>query len=170
MSDNNEASRRQAGDELVIPVAAIAFTLYFLSTILESPWTAQVSAVLIGGVLVTLCLVFIGKSALRLRAGTATIGFGTLLRRDDISSGRAGLFLLTIAYLVFIEWGGFTLTTFLFLAAAMALLNRGQRMGTITLISAAMALGGWALFILAFDTRFPRGWFEETMKALLANG
>ena len=33
-----------------------------------------------------------------------------------------------------------------------------------------MALSGWALFILAFDTRFPRGWFEETMKAVLANG
>ena len=29
---------------------------------------------------------------------------------------------------------------------------------------------GWAVFILAFDTRFPRGWFERTMEALLTNG
>jgi hypothetical protein len=126
--------------------------------------------VLIGGVLILLCLVFLAKTALRLRAGTASLGFDTLIRYEDITSGRAGLFLLTIAYVVAIDWGGFTLTTFLFLAAAMALLTRGQRLGTITLISAAMALSGWALFILAFDTRFPRGWFEETMKAVLSNG
>ena len=47
-----------------------------------------------------------------------------------------------------------------------------SRLGSdcITMISAAMALGGWALFIWAFDTRFPRGWFETTMQAVLANG
>jgi hypothetical protein len=52
----------------------------------------------------------------------------------------------------------------------MVILAKGRRPIFITLISATMALGGWAVFIWAFDTRFPRGLFETTMKAMLANG
>ncbi|HSF96080.1 MAG TPA: tripartite tricarboxylate transporter TctB family protein [Thermohalobaculum sp.] len=170
MPESREEPRRQAGGELIIPVAAVVFTLYFFSTILNSPWTAQVNAFLIGGVLIALCLIFIVKTALRVRSGTATLGLGNLIQREDLSSGRAGLFLLTLGYAIAIDWGGFTLTTFLFLMAAMALLTRGRRLGLITAVSAIMALGGWALFIWAFDTRFPRGWFETTMKAVLDNG
>ena len=58
----------------------------------------------------------------------------------------------------------------LFLAISMAILSRGRRLGLIALVSAAMALGGWALFIVAFDTRFPRGWFEEAMAMVPGNG
>ena len=170
MSEHPEASRRQAGGELVIPVAAIAFSLYFFSTILESPWTAQVSAFLIGGVLIALCLGFIVKTALAVAGGSASLGFGALARRDDWRSGRIGLLGATVGYVILIDWGGFTLTTFAFLAISMAILGRGRRLGLIALVSAAMALGGWALFILAFDTRFPRGWFEAAMAAVLANG
>ena len=84
--------------------------------------------------------------------------------------GRAVLLASTVGYVLLIDWGGFTLTTFLFLLTSMAILSRGRRLGLIALVSAAMALGGWALFILAFETRFPRGWFEEMMSAVLANG
>lgn len=170
MSEQPEGSGRQAGGELVIPVMAIALALYFFSTILESPWTAQVSAFLIGGVLIALCLLFIARTALAVRRGPVALGFGNLISREDWRTGRIGLFAATVGYVLLIDWGGFTLTTFAFLAASMAILSRGRRPGLIALVSAAMALGGWALFILAFDTRFPRGWFEDTMAAVLANG
>lgn len=167
MPEQPESPRRQAGGELVIPVMAIAFTVYYFTTIIHSPWTAQVNAFLIGSILIALCLLFILKTLIRLRAGTASPGLGKLIRRDDISSGRAGLFVLTLGYIYFIDWGGFTLTTFVYLVAAMALLNKGRRMVLITAVSALMAFGGWVLFIWLFDTRFPRGPFEEMMKALL---
>lgn len=170
MTDRPESGPRPIGGELVIPVLAVAFTLYFVSTILDSPWTAQVNAFMIGGVLLILCLIFFIRAALALRGGEARMSFATLFNRDDWTSGRVGLAATTLAYAVLIDWGGFTLTTFLFLAVSMAILNHGRRLGLITLISAIMALGGWALFIWAFDTRFPRGWFEETMKAVMANG
>jgi len=110
------------------------------------------------------------KTALALRSGEATFSFSNTFNGEDWTSGRIGLLATTIAYAVLIEWGGFTLTTFLFLAISMAILNHGKRLGLITLISAAMALSGWALFIWAFDTRFPRGWFEGLMQAVLSNG
>jgi hypothetical protein len=75
-----------------------------------------------------------------------------------------------VAYVVLIESLGFTLTTFLFLAISMLILAKGRNPVFIMAISAVMALGGWAVFIWAFDTRFPRGWFENMMRTVLANG
>ena len=163
-------TRRQLGGELIIPGLAIAFTLYFFSTIWNSPWTAQVSAFAVGGVLLLVCTIFIFRCISWLRQGQASLGFDNLFSRNDWTSGRIGLFITTLGYCLLIERLGFTLTTFLFLTLSMLILAKGKRPIFITLISATMALGGWAVFIWAFDTRFPRGWFETTMKAVLANG
>ena len=163
-------TRRQLGGELVIPCLAIAFTLYFFSTIWNSPWTALVSAFAVGGILLLVCTIFVLRCFVWLRQGEGSLGFGNLFSRDDIATGRIGLFITTLGYCLLIERLGFTLTTFLFLTLSMIVLSKGRRPFFITGISALMALGGWAVFIWAFDTRFPRGWFETTMKAALANG
>ena len=163
-------TRRQLGGELVIPCLAIAFTLNFFRTIWNSPWTAQVSAFSVGGILLLVSGIFILRCLAWLRQGEASLGFGNLISRDDIATGRIGLFITTLGYCLLIERLGFTLTTFLFLLVSMIILSKGRRPLFIAMISAAMALGGWAVFIWAFDTRFPRGWFETTMKAIMSNG
>ncbi len=165
-----DSPKRQLGGESVIPALAIAFTLYFFSTIWNSPWTAQVSTFLIGGILLLVCAIFFVQAGLVLRSGQGNLGFGNLITREDISSGRVGLFATTVGYCILIDHLGFTLTTFLFLSSSMFILSRGRNAAFISLISAAMALAGWAVFIWAFDTRFPRGWFENMMKAVLSNG
>lgn len=170
MSSDPHKPPRQIGGELVIPIIAVGFTLYFFSTIWNSPWTAQVSAFMVGGILLLVCAIFFVRSAIWLSRGEGTLGFGNLFTKDDVRSGRIGLLATTIAYVMFIDRLGFTLMTFLFLAASMLILAKGKNVGFITIISAAMALTGWAVFIWAFDTRFPRGWFETTMKAVLSNG
>jgi hypothetical protein len=164
------SEKKSLGGDLVIPVAALAFTLYYFSTIIDSPWTAQVGAGLIGVILISLTLIFIAKSALALRAGEADLRMRTLFSRDDIETGRLGLMAVTVLYILVIEWGGFTLTTFAFLMAAMLILTRGRNKTLIVILSAVMALGGYAVFILAFDTRFPRGPFEALMKLVLPHG
>lgn len=161
---------RQLGGELVIPVMAIAFTIYYFTTIWNSPWTAQVSAFFVGGILILVSGLFILRCALWLGRGEGSLGMNNLFTMDDIRSGRIGLFAATVGYVVLIERLGFTLTTFLFMAISMTVLAKGKRMGLILMISALVALIGWAVFIWAFETRFPRGWFETTMKAVLANG
>jgi len=170
MATQNDKHGRQLGGELVIPVLAIVFTLYFFSTIWNSPWTAQVSAFMVGGVLLLVCGIFILRCVNWLRLDQGKLGFANLVNRDDLRTGRIGLLITTVGYCLLIDRLGFTLTTFLFLSLSMVILSKGRRPVFITLISAAMALGGWAVFIWAFDTRFPRGLFETTMKAVLANG
>lgn len=167
---DNHKSSRQIGGELVIPIIAVAFTLYFFSTIWNSPWTAQVSAFLVGGTLLLVCAIFFIRCIIVLNRGEGTLGFRNLATMDDIRTGRIWLFATTVGYVVLIDQLGFTLTTFLFLASSMLILAKGRNAGFIAMIAGAMSLTGWAVFILAFDTRFPRGWFENTMQALLANG
>jgi hypothetical protein len=170
MASDPKDQPRQIGGELVIPVIAVAFTLYFFSTIWNSPWTAQVSAFLVGGVLILVCAIFAVRCVMSLRRGEGTLGFANLVTMDDIKTGRVGLLATTLGYVLFIDKLGFTLTTFLFLASSMLILGKGRNAGFVVLVSGLMALTGWAVFIWAFDTRFPFGWFETFMKAALSNG
>lgn len=168
-AETSETTRRRSlGADLVIPVAAIVFTLYYFSTIIDSPWTAQVSAFFVGAILLVLCVAFVIRVLVAVAQGEASLGMETLLTMRDVHGGRLALFVLTVLYTVVIQWGGFTLTTFLFLALSMLVLNQGRNKRLIVATSAAMAFGGWALFIYAFDTRFPRGPFESLMKLILA--
>lgn len=154
----------------MIPVLAVAFTLYFFSTIWNSPWTAQVSAFLVGGILLVVSGIFIVRCVIWLLRSEGSLGFSNIASMDDIRSGRIGLMATTIGFCVFIENLGFTLTTFLFLLISITLLAKGKRFGFILVLSAVISLVGWAVFILAFDTRFPHGAFETLMEALLSNG
>ncbi len=170
MKTDKPEPRRQLGGEMVIPLMAVAFTLYYFSTIWNSPWTAQVSAFLVGGILLLVCGIFLLRCVLWLARGEGTLGFSNVVNMDDIRTGRIGLIAATIGFCVFIERLGFTLSTFLFLLISMSILAKGRRLGLILGVSTLISLIGWAVFILAFDTRFPRGWFETTMKAVLSNG
>jgi hypothetical protein len=170
MKPEKTESRRQLGGELVIPAMAIAFTLYYFTTIWNSPWTAQVSAFLVGGVLLLTCGLFVIRCIIWLMRGEGTLGFGNLVNMEDIRTGRIGLFATTIGFCFLIEPLGFTLTTFLFLLVSMTILGKAQRTVLVVLLSAVISFIGWAVFILAFDTRFPRGAFERFMEAMLSNG
>ncbi len=159
-----DAGPRPVGAQLIIPVAAVFFTLYYFWTILDAPWTAQVSAFFVGSILLVLCAAFLAKHAYDVTRGRSTLGFGDFVSHADITSGRLVIFVLTILYIYVIEWSGFALTTFAFLFVSMAILNRGRRLGRAALISFIMVIAGYLLFIVAFDTRFPRGPFEMLMQ------
>ncbi len=159
--------KQHIGGDLVIPVAALLFTLYYFSTIIDSPWTAQVSAFFIGAVLITLVVIFLFRSGMSLVRGAADLGMHSLTAPRAFLPKRLILFALTFGYIFFLEWGGFTLTTFTFMALAMLLLNEGRNKRLILIISGTLALGGYLLFIVAFERRFPLGPFEQLMKQVL---
>lgn len=161
---------RQLGGELIIPGMAIAFTLYYFSTIWNSPWTAQVSAFTVGGVLLIVCAIFVVRCVVWLRRGQGELGFGNIVGIDDLRTGRIWLFGATLGFCLLIEPLGFTLAAFIFLSVSMLILARGRRPVFIVALSAGISLLGWAVFIAVFDTRFPRGWFEVTMKSVMGNG
>ena len=159
--------RRAIGGDLFIPIAAIAFTLYYFSTIIDSPWEAQVNAFFVGSILIVLVVIQLVRMGRVLFEGEADLGPGELIRPTALLPKRLSLLALTVGYIMVIEWLGFTLTTFLFLACAMLLLNDGRRPAFIVGLAAAVALGGYLLFIVAFHTRFPAGPLEHLLGALI---
>lgn len=161
---SRDAEPRPIGAQLIIPIAAIAFTLYYFWTILDAPWTAQVSAFFVGTVLLLLCVVFLARELYAVRRRHATLGFGDFITRADVTSGRAVIFALTLLYIYVIQWGGFTLTTFAFLFLSIAILNRGRRLKLAGLVSFIMVIAGYLLFVVAFNVRIPHGPFEILMQ------
>ena len=59
--------------------------------------------------------------------------------------------------------------TFLFLTFGMLVLSGRGRGNTlfIVLLSAGLAVGGYLLFVVAFERHFPEGPFEHAFKAML---
>jgi hypothetical protein len=167
--DSENGKKQPLGSDLIIPVAAIVFTLYYFYSIIDTPWTAQVSAFFNGSILLVLCAIFIAGVVIKVTRGQANLGFKNLLEPVEVAPKRALLFLLTIAYIACIDWGGFTITTFLFLALGMALLSGRERRNKlfIVILSALLAVGGYLLFVVVFERHFPEGPFEYAFKALV---
>ena len=166
-TDTEKAEKKHMGGEMVIPVSAVLFTLYYFITIIDVPWTAQVAAFFVGTILLLLIGLFFYRTVKEVRRGEADLAMGGLFEPKSFIPKCLALLGLTLGFIVFVEWLGFTITVFLFMSGAMLMLNEGRRKGLILGISAVLALGGWALFIWAFDTRFPAGPFELMMQSVL---
>ena len=159
-------SRRPVGGELIIPLAAVAFTLYYFTSIIDSPWEAQVNAFFVGSILLGLVAILLIKLGRELVTGAADLRLGGLIEPVSVAPKRLIVLVLAIGYVAVIEWLGFTLTTFAFLAAAMLVLNGGRRPGFVLGLAAGLSAGGYLLFMVAFQTRFPEGPFEWLMGAV----
>jgi hypothetical protein len=164
---SGKPAREEVGGELILPVAAVLFTIYYFTTIQEVPWTAQASALLVGSILIVLCLALAVRTFIGVRRGDVSLGFEPLITPRDFIGKRLILLALTLGYIVVIDWLGFTLTTFLFLAAGMLVLGNGRRWRLILILSTILAVGGYLLFVVAFQTRFPVGPVDALFKAVL---
>ena len=169
MTDDNEIKqpeRRSAGGELVLPIGAFIFTLYYFYTIIDVPRIAQISAFFVGTILIFLLILLAVRIGREVKAGTADLRLGRLVEPRSFIPKRLALFALTLGFIFFVEWLGFTLTVFAFLSLAMLLLSGGKKKGLAFSLAAILALGGYLLFIVAFKTRFPAGPFEQLMERL----
>ncbi len=169
MADHDEAEkpeRKSIGGELVLPIAAFIFTLYYFYTIIDVPRIAQVSAFFVGSILIVLLILLAVRVAKEVKAGTADLRLGPLVEPHSFIPTRLALLGLTLGFIFFIEWLGFTIIVFVFLVLAMMLLSKGRNKGMIFAVAGVLAIGGYLLFIVAFNTRFPAGPFEQLMEKL----
>ncbi|MCZ6484010.1 MAG: hypothetical protein O6757_12345 [Alphaproteobacteria bacterium] len=169
MTDHEEQEnpeRKSLGGDLVLPIGAFIFTLYYFYTIIDVPRIAQVSAFFVGTILIFLLILLAVRIGREVKAGTADLRLGRLGEPRSFIPKRLALFALTLGFIFFVEWLGFTLTVFAFLSLAMLLLSGGKKKGLAFSIAAILAFGGYLLFIVAFNTRFPAGPFEQLMEWL----
>ncbi len=169
MTDHDEAEkpeRKSLGGDLILPIGAFLFTLYYFYTIIDVPRIAQISAFFVGTILIFLLVILAVRIGKEVKAGTADLRLGPVVEPRSFIPTRLALFGLTLGFIFFIEWLGFTIIVFLFLVLAMLLLSKGQNKGMIFGVAGVLAIGGYLLFIVAFSTRFPAGPFEQLMEKL----
>lgn len=152
--------------DLIIPVLALGFTAYYLTTITEVPWISQASAITVGCLLILAILALFVRTAIRVRQGRETIAFRGFVPEPVIALKRAALLALTIAYVLLIESLGFTLTTVAFVFLGVVLLSSLSNWRRALAVSLGCSVTGYIVFIQVFKTRFPKGWVEHTLQAL----
>ena len=156
-STDKQSEKKSIGGELVIPIAALLFTLYYFSTIIDSPWTAQVSAVFIGTILMVLIVIFTARVLVRRHRGEVDLRIGALIEPHSVIGKRAALLGLTLAFILAVPYAGFTITTFVFMSLGMLVLADWRRKSFIVALCAVLAVAGWLLFEPSGDTlSFPR--------------
>jgi hypothetical protein len=161
-SDQGKTKRQAIGADLVIPVLAVAFTIYYFSTIWELGWEAKANGLAIGMVLLLLIGIFVVRTVLLLKRGEATLSLDRLLKPVESQARRLGLIATIIAFILVLPWLGLTLAIFCFMCATMLVL--GVRRPLSLLVTAfSVAAGGYVGFIVVLNTRFPHGPVENLM-------
>ena len=164
--DRKRHDRKGVGADLILPLMAAAYAVYYIYTIREFPWEAQINGGFISLVIWLLVALFLLRTFLRLRRGEV------VLRSVDFATSRARLiqrFLfvgLTALNILLMPWLGFTLTVILFLSSSMWLLGvRGCK--PLVLIPLSAGAVGYVFFIVALDTRLPAGPIELLLRQLI---
>ena len=158
-------NKKASGDEMIFPLIALAFAVYYIFTIWDLTWEAQINGMLMGAVLIVLICFFGVKTAVDLFNGKISLKFQEFGNLGILQREKIGMLVSAVLYVFFIQWLGFTLTTFLFLIATMALLGVRSLMALFG-ISLALSGLGYIFFIVLLDTRFPAGPFERLMEVL----
>ena len=168
MNNRSTKSIKHRGADLVIPGLAFIFTLYYLYSIVDAPWTAKVSTYFFATVLILLVIALLVRTVMEMRVRVADLGMSDLIEPREYIPKRAALVVLTLAFAVLLPWGGFTLTTGVYLFLSMLIL--GGQLYKSALLAITYSLGGYLLFIVAFKTGFPEGPFELLIKSVFVNG
>lgn len=158
-----QTKKRSIGADLVIPVMAAGYALYYIYTILDYPTEAQINGLFLGIVLCALVALLLLRSALQWRRGEVDFGMRRLLAPISMIPARLAFMTLTIAYIVVIPWVGFTLTTFLYILGCLLGLGVRSRK-TLVLMPLLSAAGGYIFFIAMLSTRFPKGPVEQFLE------
>lgn len=148
------------GADLVIPVLALGFVVYFFWSIADLAWEAKANGVVIGAALVALAAVQLVRIALRVAKGQGDLRADPLWRPSDLLAKRIGMVLVTVAFIALLERLGLTLSLLLAMAAALAIMGV-RKPSTILWISVAVAAAAYLLFIALLDSAFPHGPIEK---------
>jgi Tripartite tricarboxylate transporter TctB family len=150
------------GADLVIPVLALGFALYFFWSIADLAWEAKANGVVIGAVLVGLAVLQIGRIAVDVVKGRGDLRTDPLWQPREVLFKRIGMVLVTIAFIALLQLLGLTLSLFVAMAAALVIMGV-RRASTVLLISFAVAAAAYLLFIAVLDSSFPHGPIEKLL-------
>jgi hypothetical protein len=148
------------GADLVIPLLALGFAIYFFWSITDLAWEAKANGVVIGAALVALVVVQVARIALAVARGEGDLRTDPLWQPGDVLLKRLGMVAVTVAFILLLQVLGLTLSLFASMAVALWLMGV-RRTSVILGISFGVAAAAYLLFIAVLDAGFPHGLIEK---------
>lgn len=168
MDQNDKGITRRFGADLILPVAASLYALYYVGSVWHFPPEAQLSGLFLAGLLLTLSALFFIRTALSALRERWVFDMSPVLGPADGRRGRLLFVLLVFAYPFLAPYLGFTLGTFTVMTLG-SWLNGLRPVRKAVLFGAVGGLAGWLFFIVLLGTRFPAGPFERLMAWVMAS-
>lgn len=143
--------------EAIVPVAGIAFSIYYLTTIWNLPFEARMSGFIISALIFTLTAILAARWITQAVQHGVDSGVWTLLGETNAAiAKRLSVLALTIAYVLLLPHLGFFVATLAFLMAAFAILGvrKPLHLALVPLIATSV---GHLLFILVMGISLPTG-------------
>jgi hypothetical protein len=154
--------RTPLGADLVIPLLALGFALYFFWSIADLAWEAKANGVVIGAALLALVAVQVVRIALAVAQGRGDLRTDPLWQPGEVLPKRLGMVAVTVAFILLLQVLGLTLSLFASMGAALWIM--GVRKPSVILgISFGVAAAAYLLFIAALDAGFPHGLIEKLL-------
>jgi hypothetical protein len=148
------------GADLVIPLLALGFAIYFFWSITDLAWEAKANGVVIGTALIALVVVQVARIALAVAQGRGDLRTDPLWQPRDVLLKRIGMVAVTVAFILLLQVLGLTLSLFASMAVALWLMDV-RRPSLIFGISFGVAAAAYLLFIAVLDAGFPHGFIEK---------
>jgi hypothetical protein len=160
-------SKAPLGADLVIPVLALGFSIYFFWSISDLAWEAKANGVIIGAILIALVVIQIARIGLAVARGQADLRTDPLWQPREVLFKRIGMVAVTVAFIALLQVLGLTLSLLAAMAAGLAVMGVRKPL-TLAGISFAVAGAAYLLFIALLDAGFPHGPIEHFLARLLA--
>lgn len=150
--------------ELIIPVGAVAFGIYYLSTVWALPFQARVVGIYISGAIAFLSLILFIRFARELMSGKKSFGFSGFFSDPVSESRRWGVLLHTILFIALMPVLGFTVALFLFVLGAVLIIGGMSRLKYALIIASSITVIAFSIFILLVRVRFPLSVVDQTIR------
>ena len=148
------------GADLVIPLLALGFAIYFFWSITDLAWEAKANGVVIGVALIALVVVQVARIAAAVAQGRGDLRTDPLWQPRDVLLKRLGMVAVTVAFILLLQVLGLTLSLLAAMVAALALMGV-RRIPVLLGIAFGVAAAAYLLFIALLDAGFPHGPVEH---------
>jgi hypothetical protein len=153
--------------ELIIPVAAILFALYYLSTVWALPFQAKVVGIYVSAAIGILSLILFVRFAGQIASRQKSLSFRGFFSEPVNEIRRWGVMGATALFIALMPFTGFVVTMFFYVLTIVLLVGGREKLRAAFIIAFSITAIAFAIFILAVNVRFPLSAVDELLKALV---
>jgi hypothetical protein len=153
--------------ELIIPVGAIGFGIYYLSTVWALPFQAKVVGIYVSAAIAILSLILFVRFAGELMKGRKSLSWSGFFSSPADEGRRWGVMVATGLFIALLPVLGFALALFLYVLSTVLLVGGREKLMAALVMATSITTVAFTIFILFVRVRFPQSAIDEFLKSLV---